>query len=134
MKKIYFSASISGGRADVDVYRQIIEHLNRYGNVLTEHIGETELSITGEIEDDATIYNRDLRWLAAADAVIAEYNPFFATFPQSMPVSIFVDANGVVTFVQVGPLRLSQMEEAFALTLASAPVATTESAGSETGS
>jgi len=37
-----------------------------------------------------------------------------------MPVSIFVDANGVVTFVHNGQMSLPQMEEAFAKTIASA--------------
>ena len=40
-----------------------------------------------------------------------------------MPVSIFIDANGVVTLVHNGLLRLPQMEEAVAEALASAPLA-----------
>jgi|GEM_PF-756736 len=55
-----------------------------------------------------------------SDVVIAEYHPFFATRPDILPVSVFVDANGFVTLVQIGPWRLAQMEEALALTLASA--------------
>jgi hypothetical protein len=41
-----------------------------------------------------------------------------------MPVSIFIDANGVVTRVHNGLLRLEQMEEAVAEALASAPLDT----------
>lgn len=40
-----------------------------------------------------------------------------------MPVSVFVDANGVVTGVHNGLLRLPQMEEEVAEALASAPLA-----------
>lgn len=43
-----------------------------------------------------------------------------------MPVSVFIDANGVVTFVNNGLIRLSQMEEAVAEALASAAVANAE--------
>ena len=45
-----------------------------------------------------------------------------------MPVSIFVDANGYVTFVWNGLLRLSDMEEVFAMTVESASAQTTEAA------
>jgi thiol-disulfide isomerase/thioredoxin len=45
-----------------------------------------------------------------------------------MPVSVFVDADGVITFVRNGLLRLSEMEEALALTIASAPLQMADSA------
>jgi len=37
--KIYFAASISGGRGDQAIYQQIIELLKQHGEVLTEHFG-----------------------------------------------------------------------------------------------
>ncbi len=71
--RIYFSASISGGRADAPLYASIIEALARRGRVLTEHIGSPDLSDGGEMgEDDAHIYVRDIAWLREADVVIAE--------------------------------------------------------------
>ena len=42
--KIYFAGSIRGGRNDVDLYLQIIEHLKQYGEVLTEHVGNKKLT------------------------------------------------------------------------------------------
>jgi hypothetical protein len=71
--KIYFAGSIRGGREDAAFYHQIIALLIEYGEVLTEHIGDIGLTATGaDGLPDATIYERDLGWLAEADAVIAE--------------------------------------------------------------
>nr|HID15141.1 nucleoside 2-deoxyribosyltransferase [Anaerolineae bacterium] len=41
--KIYFAGSIRGGRSDAALYRQIIALLTEYGEVLTGHVGDTEL-------------------------------------------------------------------------------------------
>ena len=71
--KIYFAGSIRGGREDVELYLQIIEHLKKYGEVLTEHVGDKKLKILGEDNvDDSHIYNRDLTWLFQSDVVVAE--------------------------------------------------------------
>ena len=70
--RIYFAASISGGRADHAVYRQIIELLKRHGTVLTEHFGDATLTAAGEDLDDCTIHDRDLDWLRSADVLVAE--------------------------------------------------------------
>ena len=70
--RIYFSGSISGGRGDVDLYAQIIALLKRHGTVLTEHIGQANLSAMGENNSSDFIYQRDLAWLKEADVIIAE--------------------------------------------------------------
>ena len=71
--KIYFAGSIRGGRDDVDRYYDIINHLKKYGDVLTEHVGNDALTSSGEnILDDNQIHNRDMEWLQSADIVIAE--------------------------------------------------------------
>ena len=71
--RIYFSASISGGREDADLYARLISALGRRGLVLTEHIGSPDLSDGGEDgPTDEEIFERDLRWLEEADIVIAE--------------------------------------------------------------
>lgn len=71
--KIYFAGSIRGGRGDKDLYREIIRHLSEKGKVLTEHIGDADLDAGGEKgRSDAYIYERDVEWLEAADAVVAE--------------------------------------------------------------
>ncbi len=71
--RIYFSASISGGRNDAPRYAALISALTRHGSVLTEHIGSPDLSDGGEDgAGDAEIYARDIEWLRDADVVIAE--------------------------------------------------------------
>ncbi|MBC8256443.1 MAG: nucleoside 2-deoxyribosyltransferase [Candidatus Marinimicrobia bacterium] len=71
--KIYFAGAIRGGREDADLYFQLIDHLQHYGEVLTEHVGSPELSGKGETtQSDSDIYNRDLDWLQSADVMVAE--------------------------------------------------------------
>ena len=70
--RIYFAGSIRGGRDDWTIYREIIASLSKYGTVLTEHIGESELSVTGEDLPDREIHDRDLGWLRSCDLLVAE--------------------------------------------------------------
>ena len=71
--KIYFAASIRGGREDQNKYNELIRFLSSKVEVLTEHVGDPDLEQTGEKNlSDQEIYQRDLEWLASADAVIAE--------------------------------------------------------------
>ena len=71
--KIYFAGAIRGGRKDADLYFKIINYLENYGIVLTEHVGSTELSEKGEVsKTDNDIFKRDLNWLQSADVVVAE--------------------------------------------------------------
>ncbi len=71
--KIYFAGSIRGGRDDQKLYLEIIELLRQYGEVLTEHIGDVNLSEEGEGDlSDKEIHGRDLAWLKAADFLVAE--------------------------------------------------------------
>lgn len=72
MRKIYFAGSIRGGREDWALYLEIIELLRGYGHVLTEHIGDAELSEHGEAGDDRWIHDRDLAWLKEARYLVAE--------------------------------------------------------------
>ena len=69
---IYFAGSVSGGRRDAALYRQIIVELGKYGRVLTEHVGNPQLSGRGETGSDRAIHDRDLRWLRRADWMVAE--------------------------------------------------------------
>jgi hypothetical protein len=71
--KIYFAGSIRGGRDDQKLYLEIIDLLRQYGEVLTEHIGHGNLSITGEEGlSDKEIHDRDLAWLKEAGVLVAE--------------------------------------------------------------
>ena len=72
-KKIYFAGSIRGGRVDADLYRRIIEYIQRTDVVLTEHVGNSNLSLTEQgRERDARIYNQDTAWLRESDLLIGE--------------------------------------------------------------
>ena len=71
--KIYFAASIRGGRKDQNKYNELIGFLSSKVEVLTEHVGDSSLGQTGEQDfTDKEIYQRDLEWLESADAVISE--------------------------------------------------------------
>jgi len=71
--KIYFAGSIRGGREDRELYARLIRYIGRYGEVLTEHVGDPALGDRGEAGfTDASIYARDLSWIEGADAVVAE--------------------------------------------------------------
>lgn len=71
--KIYFAGSIRGGREDAALYLQIIEYLKTYGEVLTEHIGDPNLTHLGDDGlNDKYIHDRDLEWLQSADVLVAE--------------------------------------------------------------
>jgi nucleoside 2-deoxyribosyltransferase len=71
--KIYFAASIRGGRADQEKYNRLIHFLASKVKVLTEHVGEASIGEKGEKGlDEQEIHQRDLAWLSASDAVVAE--------------------------------------------------------------
>jgi len=71
--KIYFAGSIRGGRGDAALYLQIIDYLKTFGEVLTEHIGDQNLTDLGDDgPTDKYIHDRDLAWLQSADILIAE--------------------------------------------------------------
>ena len=70
--KIYFAGAISGGRDDWAFYQALVRLLGQYGTVLTEHIGSSELAITGEDLPDREVHDRDLAWLRESDCLVAE--------------------------------------------------------------
>ena len=73
MTKIYFAGSIRAGRDDVPTYKSLIEHLQQYGEVLTEHVGDYSLSLHGQSHlSDTLVHDRDLQWLHSSNVVVAE--------------------------------------------------------------
>ena len=70
--KIYFAGAIRGGREDLSLYLEIIQQLREYGEVLTEHIADGELTSLGETLDDRDVHDRDLSWLGEAEYLVAE--------------------------------------------------------------
>ena len=72
-KKIYFAGSIRGGRVDAELYRRMIEYMQRKHVVLTEHVGKSNLSLVEQgRERDARIYDQDTAWLRESDVLIGE--------------------------------------------------------------
>jgi nucleoside 2-deoxyribosyltransferase len=73
MKKVYFAGSIRGGRECADNYMKIIDFLKHNFIVLTEHVGDKNLGVSGEVDKtDEYIYNRDCNWIREADFVVAD--------------------------------------------------------------
>src|SRR5690349_8269229 len=71
--KLYFSCSITGGRADQPIYAALVAHLQARGHtVLTAALAApTYLTDEGEMAP-AAVYSRDVAWVNAAGALIAE--------------------------------------------------------------
>ena len=71
--KIYFAGSIRAGREDWEIYQELIEKMGRFGEVLTEHVGDRDLPDSGEnVLPDEEIFRRDMAWLEEANVVVAE--------------------------------------------------------------
>lgn len=71
--KVYFAGSIRGGRVDADLYRRMIEYIQRNDVVLTEHVGKSNLNLIEQgRERDARIYDQDTAWLRESDVLIGE--------------------------------------------------------------
>jgi nucleoside 2-deoxyribosyltransferase len=70
---VYFSCSLTGGRADQSVYARIVEALLAAGHdVPTAHLAEADVMDQERQVDADTIYQRDIAWIEACDAVVAE--------------------------------------------------------------
>jgi hypothetical protein len=71
--KIFFSASVKGGRTNQSKFEVIVRELQRYGEVYSSHVADPEISHYGETGLSAQeILTRELSALAACDIVVAE--------------------------------------------------------------
>lgn len=71
--KIYFSASISGGRKFEKTYQLIVDFLKKRGHaVLTEHIAYPSVFEEEKHISPEEVFSRDLAWLSKSEIVIAE--------------------------------------------------------------
>jgi nucleoside 2-deoxyribosyltransferase len=70
--KIYFSGSIRGGGEHRKIYGEIIEELKKYGEVLTEFVGDMSLTYKGTNLPTDEIYKRDISFLDQSNVVVAE--------------------------------------------------------------
>lgn len=72
---IYFAGAICGGRNDAGLYNQVITYLKQYGDVLTDHVGNQDLTAEGESENTVTpkqVFDRDMEFMERTDVLIAE--------------------------------------------------------------
>lgn len=71
--KIYFSCSITGGRAEESAYQAIVHFLEEIGHeVPTAHLSSPSVMDLEKVVDPVDIYERDMAWLKECDAVVAE--------------------------------------------------------------
>ncbi len=71
--RIYFSASITGGREQAHLYPAIIEHLRQCGEVLTEFVADQAYTAQGEQQlTPEAIYQRDIGYISQCDVLVAE--------------------------------------------------------------
>ena len=70
---IYFSCSLTGGRDDEHVYGAIVDHLLQGDHeVPTAHLARPEVMSLERVVKPHEVYQRDMEWIAACDAVVAE--------------------------------------------------------------
>jgi len=71
--KIYFSCSITGGRADQRFYQCIVDHLTARGHqVLTAHLSRSDVMQAEKLANAELVYQRDIDWIYQCDLLIAE--------------------------------------------------------------
>jgi len=70
---IYFSCSVTGGRADQQVYEAIVDHLLAGGHeVPTAHLSDDNIMALEATSEPQDVYLRDVAWIKDCDALIAE--------------------------------------------------------------
>ena len=78
--KIYFAGAIRGGREDAKLYEKIIGYLKEKGQVLTEHVGSTKTSWTGETsrkDEEGDFHNLIFGTVTGVDGNKIGVNGFF---------------------------------------------------------
>ena len=69
----YFSCSITGGRAEQQIYKRIVEHLQKRGwDVPTAHLAEAGVLDEEVVIDPRVVYRRDVNWVLESDILVAE--------------------------------------------------------------
>jgi nucleoside 2-deoxyribosyltransferase len=70
---IYFSCSITGGRAEEATYQAIVKKLEAGGHVVpTAHLSSPDVMLLEDVVDPIEIFDRDMAWIRDCDAVVAE--------------------------------------------------------------
>ncbi len=70
---LYFSCSLTGGRKDEPIYVIIVDHLLGLGHTVpTAHLARPDVMHLEKIVKPSEVYKRDIQWIRASDAVVAE--------------------------------------------------------------
>jgi 2'-deoxynucleoside 5'-phosphate N-hydrolase len=70
---IYFACSITGGREFEPIYQAIVTALEADGHEIpTSHLASSEVVHLEKIVTPQDVYERDVAWISAADAIVAE--------------------------------------------------------------
>jgi len=70
---VYFACSITGGRQLESVYQAIVRALTEDDHeVPTAHLAESSVMALEAVIDPKEVYSRDITWIRASDALIAE--------------------------------------------------------------
>ena len=70
---IYFACSITGGRAFETAYQEFTRILLEDGHeVPTAHLAGSNVMVLEKVIDPREVYERDVAWIRACDALIAE--------------------------------------------------------------
>jgi nucleoside 2-deoxyribosyltransferase len=70
---VYFACSITGGRAFESAYQEFARFLLENGHeVPTAHLAESNVIALEKVIDPREVYDRDVCWIRACDALIAE--------------------------------------------------------------
>lgn len=123
LMNIYFACSLTGGRADEDVYARIVDHLLSKGHeVPTAHLARPEVMDLERVVDPQEVYERDIAWIEACDALVAEVStpshgvgyeigyalglgkPVLCCYQEGVPVSKMITGNRSPDLT-VGPYR-----------------------------
>lgn len=74
MKKIYFACSIAGGRDHVHLYGDIVDYIKACGVSLSSEMFADKVlkPEVGVNLDPAFVWQRDIKWVKDADAIVAE--------------------------------------------------------------
>lgn len=70
---IYFSGAISGGRDNLPVYQHVVARLKALGHAVpSAHVADPDVLSADGALSPREVYDRDVAWIDAADAMIAE--------------------------------------------------------------
>jgi len=71
--KVYFSCSITGGRDDQPIYRQMVDALINDGHMVpTAHLADGSIAAAEKSVEACDVFRRDANWVKECDVLVAE--------------------------------------------------------------